>query len=121
MNRSQQIEEARQHPVDTPAMSDAQPLLFRSPYLSDWFAVAPYDGTGQPEGSGAEWREILAAMKERRSCTHFRRIAVEFDSGGNAWFWSPRNSLNHMGATVHAADVDAWVTTAGHVLEGVTQ
>lgn len=90
--------------------------LIYSAWLENWFVVAPHEGTGQPEGSGEEWREILTAMKERRRFS-FRRIGVEFDASGNAWFWSPRNSMNHQAAEVPAAEVDAWIARAEKIVE----
>ncbi len=77
----------------------------------DWLVITNYTGSGQPEGSIEEWREVLAAMSERKRA-HFKRIAVEYDMSGKAWFWSPRNSSNHCAASVDAADIDEWVTAA---------
>lgn len=51
----------------------------------------PHYGSGQPEGSASEWRDIIAAMKESRSKS-FCRVAVRF-SDGVASFTSPRNSM----------------------------
>ncbi len=28
--------------------------------LTDWFMLEPYSGTGQPEGTSDEWRDVLA-------------------------------------------------------------
>jgi hypothetical protein len=82
--------------------------LFEAGHMEDWHVLENYRGTGQPEGYTAEWREILEAMK-RREGHSFRRVAVRFDEEGNAWFWSPRNSLNDAAAAVPAKEVDSWI------------
>ena len=103
--------------TSTPDELGAAPCsLIYSAWLEDWFVIEPCTGTGQPEGNGEEWREIIAAMKERRSMS-FKRIGVMFDSQGDAWFWSPRNSMHRDAASVPAARVDEWTERATKIVD----
>ena len=43
--------------------------LRKSECLDDWYVIEPHHGTGQPEGTGTEWWQILEAMKKRAQVT----------------------------------------------------
>lgn len=59
----------------------------REGFLDNWFVV---DGcSGQPEGDINEWREIIAAIKEKKDLRH-TRVGVKFQNGIYSLF-SPRN------------------------------
>lgn len=73
----------------------------KSAHLDDWYVIerAEHDGKhwcssrfsdADVEGTGAEMLAIADAI-ERREYEAFKRCAVTFE-GGNAHFWSPRNS-----------------------------
>jgi hypothetical protein len=89
--------------------------LTKSEWLDDWYAVKPPTGGGVPEGTADEWREILAAMKERQR-QEFKRVAVKFDKDGTAWMWSPRNSVAQTSVHIAPKDVDEWIASAESVL-----
>lgn len=101
------------NPDPTPQLP---PVLLQNAILSeggmdDWLVIDNYRGTGQPEGSLDEWRSILNSMK-RREGNSFKRVEVIFDSNWNAWFCSPRNSMDSYSASIKADDVDEWIKDA---------
>jgi hypothetical protein len=90
--------------------------LIKSTWLDNWYMIEPHHGTGQPEGTAQEWRDILAAMKKRER-EYFYRVSVRFDRSGNALFRSPRNSMENDEAVIEAGEVDAWIAYAEKVVE----
>lgn len=63
--------------------------LRKSEWLEDWFVVdgAPF---GQPEGTSAEWKAAIEAIKRKERYRDARRLGVRILPGGFG-FYSPRN------------------------------
>lgn len=92
------------------------PSLLSSQNIPNWFVIEPFVGTGQPEGTREEWREIITAMKTRQKYCGFKRIAMSFDNNGNVWFWSPRNSSEDKEAMISANELNDWILYAEDII-----
>ncbi len=89
--------------------------LRKSECQDDWYVV---DGSGaQPEGTAAEWRLVVDAIKAKRSEQPGRRIGVTVYDDGRVKFLSPRNCTGPDDVVrIAANDVEAWLASAEALL-----
>lgn len=89
--------------------------LRKSKWLDDWYVV---DGSwAQPEGTAAEWRMVVDAIKVKRSDRPGRRIGVTVHDDGRVKFYSPRNCTGPDDVVrVAANEVRAWLESAEALL-----
>lgn len=76
------------------------------------------DGSwAQPEGTAAEWRMVVDAIKVKRSDRPGRRIGVTVHDDGRVKFYSPRNCTGPDDVVrVAANEVGAWLESAEALL-----
>jgi hypothetical protein len=82
-----------------------------------WDDFYSLDGTGgdsAPEGTAAEWREIVTAIRARASDCPGVRLGMIY-STNNTRFYSPRNSEDY-GRYYTDAEIDALATEIESVL-----
>lgn len=71
------------------------------------------------EGSRAEWRAIIKALKDRRTHQAGRRLAVSFGFENCARLYSPRNCVGPDDLVrIPEREIPAWIKYAEKVLEG---
>jgi hypothetical protein len=85
--------------------------LRKCEWLDDWYVV---DGSlAQPEGTAAEWRMVMDAMRRKRSERPGRRIGVTVYDDGRVKFYSPRNCAGPDDVVrVAANEAAAWLASA---------
>ncbi len=83
-------------------------------HSDDWYYLDGTSGDSIPEGTAAEWRELVAGIRARASeCPGVR---LGFSYGLNySRFYSPRNSENY-GRHYTDAEIDAIATEVEQVL-----
>ena len=84
--------------------------LRKSDWLDDWYVVdgAPF---AQPEGTAAEWKEVIALMREGKNGRPGRRVGVRMRPDGSAELRSPRNSVDEDDFAL-VSDVASWISSA---------
>lgn len=86
-------------------------VLRESEWLDDWYVVdgAPF---GQPEGTAADWTQIITLLESRVSDEPAKLVGVRF-RGEHALLYSPRNACDdHDAVILLAGEIPEWIAQA---------